>query len=148
MDAYWLDTILPDAMKLALSYALAFPIGWDREKEERTAGVRTFPIVAVASCGLALVGKSIPGATPDAYSRILQGLITGIGFIGGGAILRERGSVHGTATAASIWGIGIAGAAVGFDMYHIAIILALVTLLTLRFLQPLKKELRDEERRM
>lgn len=148
MDAYWLDTILPDAMKLALAYALAFPIGWDREKEERTAGVRTFPIVAVASCGLALVGKSIPGATPEAYSRILQGLITGIGFIGGGAILRERGSVHGTATAASIWGIGIAGAAVGFDMYHIAIILALVTLLTLRFLQPLKKELRDEERRM
>lgn len=60
-----------------------------------------------------------------------------------GAILRERGSVHGTATAASIWGIGIAGAAVGFGMYHIAIILALVTLLTLRFLL-LKKELRDE----
>ncbi|MBL8173114.1 MAG: MgtC/SapB family protein [Bryobacterales bacterium] len=144
MDAYWLDTFAPDALKLALAYALAFPIGWDREKEERTAGVRTFPIVAVASCGLALVGKSIPGATPDAYSRILQGLITGIGFVGGGAILRDRGSVHGTATAASIWGIGIAGAAVGFGMYHIAIILSLITLLTLRFLQPLKKELREE----
>lgn len=144
MDAYWLDTFVPDAMKLALAYLLAFPIGWDREKEERTAGVRTFPIVAVASCGLALVGKNIPGATPDAYSRILQGLITGIGFIGGGAILRDRASVHGTATAASIWGIGIVGAAVGFGMYHVAIILALVTLLTLRLLQPLKKELRDE----
>lgn len=139
MDVRWLDSVWPDALKLALAYALAFPIGWDREKEERTAGVRTFPIVAVASCGLVLVGVSIPGATPDAYSRILQGLITGIGFVGGGAILRARGSVHGTATAASIWSIGIVGAAVGFGMYHIAVVLSLITLLTLKLLQPLKK---------
>lgn len=144
MDAYWLDIFVPDALKLALAYALAFPIGWDREREERSAGVRTFPIVAVASCGLALVGTSIPGATPDGHSRILQGLITGIGFVGGGAILQQRGSVHGTATAASIWSIGIVGAAVGFGMYHIAMVLALVTLLTLRFLMPLKKELNKE----
>ena len=48
MDAYWLDTFAPDALKLALAYALAFPIGWDREREERTAGVRTFPIVGWA----------------------------------------------------------------------------------------------------
>ncbi len=145
MDANWLNTLVPDAMKMLLAYALAVPIGWDREKEERTAGVRTFPIVAVASCGLALVGTSIPGSGPDASSRILQGLVTGIGFVGGGAILRDRGSVHGTATAASIWSIGIAGAAVGFGMYHIAIVLAVVTLLTLRLLQPLKKEIWDHE---
>lgn len=143
VNEYWWNTFLPDALKLMLAYALAFPIGWDREKEERTAGVRTFPIVGVASCGLVLVGMSIPGATPDAYSRIVQGLITGIGFVGGGAILRERGSVHGTATAASIWSIGIVGAAVGFGMYHIAIVLTVVMLLTLRFLQPLRKGLRE-----
>ncbi|MBI3679035.1 MAG: MgtC/SapB family protein [Acidobacteria bacterium] len=87
-------------LNLGIAYALAFPIGWNREHEERSAGIRTFPIVAVASCGLAMVATGIPGATPESYSRVLQGLITGIGFVGGGAILREKAGVHGTATAA------------------------------------------------
>ena len=129
-----------DMFHLAISYALAFPIGWDREREDRSAGIRTFPIVAIGSCGLAMIGTNITGASPDTYSRILQGLVTGIGFVGGGAILKERGSVSGTATAASIFNIGIVGAAVGFGMYHIAITLSLVNYLTLRFLLPFKKE--------
>ena len=141
MDTQWLNSLFPDGLKLLLAYGLAFPIGWDREKEDRSAGLRTFPIVAVASCALALVGGSIPGATPETYSRILQGLITGIGFVGGGAILRSGSTVRGTATAASIWSIGIVGAATGLGMYHIAIILSMVTLLTLKFLQPLKDDL-------
>src|SRR5258708_31669586 len=99
------NAILTDALRLAAAYVLALPIGWNREQETHTAGVRTFPIVGVASCALALVGTSIQGASPDAYSRILQGLVTGIGFIGGGAILKDKGSVTGTATAASVWSI-------------------------------------------
>lgn len=129
-----------DMFHLAISYALAFPIGWDRERGDRSAGIRTFPIVAIGSCGLAMIGTNLTGASPDSYSRILQGLVTGIGFVGGGAILKERGSVSGTATASSIFNIGIVGAAVGFGMYHIAITLSLVNYLTLRFLLPLKKE--------
>jgi putative Mg2+ transporter-C (MgtC) family protein len=127
-----LDTVLSDLFRLALAYLLAVPIGWNRERRARGAGIRTFPIVAIASCGLALVGVRIAGAGPDAYSRILQGLITGIGFVGGGAILKERGSVSGTATAASVWNIGIVGAAVGFGTYHVAVLLSLVNWLTLK----------------
>jgi putative Mg2+ transporter-C (MgtC) family protein len=145
MDANWWSVLFQDGLKMLLAYVLAIPIGWDREKEERTAGVRTFPIVALASCGLALVGANIPGAGPDASSRILQGLVTGIGFVGGGAILRDRGSVQGTATAASIWSIGIAGAAVGLGLYHIGIVLALVTFLTLLVMRPLKEGIRESE---
>ena len=125
-----------------MAYLLALPIGWDREHEDRSAGIRTFPIVAIGSCGLAMVGTNLVGATPDAYSRILQGLVTGIGFVGGGAILKDRGNVSGTATAASIWNIGIVGACVGFGVYHIAITLALVNYLTLRYMVPLKKDAR------
>ena len=126
---------------MALAYGLAFPIGWDREREARGAGIRTFPIVAIASCGLALVAAHLPSASADSHSRVIQGLITGIGFIGGGAILTDRGTVVGTATAASVWNVGIAGAAVGFGMYQIAITLAVVNFLTLRLLGPLKSEI-------
>ena len=140
MNPAW-HSVSTDLFQLGLAYLLAFPIGWNREREHRSAGLRTFPIVAVAACGFVMLGVSIPGATPDSYSRILQGLITGIGFIGGGAILRDKGMVTGTATAASIWNIGIVGAAVGFGIYHIAIVLSLINLLTLKVLAPLKHQL-------
>lgn len=139
------DTVLSDVAQLGGAYLLALPIGWDREKGERTAGLRTFPIVAVAACGFMMLAE-LPDATADSRSRMLQGLIAGIGFIGGGAILRDRGSaaVTGTATAASIWNIGIVGAAVGMGFYPVAIILSLINLLTLKVLTPLKHHIERE----
>src|SRR5579871_2105720 len=98
--------------KVALAYALALPIGWEREQAQHSMGVRTFPLVAMASCGYVLLGHTLAGTDPAARSRIIQGLTTGIGFIGGGAIMRGQNNVHGTATAASIWNTGVVGAAV------------------------------------
>src|SRR5438874_5790730 len=100
--------------RLLIAYFLALPVGWYREKEAHTVGVRTCPLVAMASCAYVLLGR-VPQMTPDAQSRIIQGLVAGIGFIGGGAILKARGNVHGTATAASIWNFGVVGAAVAQD---------------------------------
>jgi putative Mg2+ transporter-C (MgtC) family protein len=68
-------------------------------------------------------------------------LITGIGFVGGGAILKEGATVKGTATAASIWNAGVIGAAVAMGRYEVAILLALLNLLTLRALLPLKQRI-------
>jgi len=133
-----------DLLRLGVAYALAFPLGWNREREDRSVGLRTFPIVAVAACGFTILGSSVTG-TPDSASRVLQGLITGIGFIGGGAILRDKGSVTGTATAASIWTIGIVGAAVGFGLYHIAAALAFANLVTFKVLTPLKHRLDSDQ---
>ena len=70
----------------------------------------------------------------------MQGLITGIGFIGGGAILKSNGSVRGTATAASIWNTGLIGVAVAFHRYEIAILLALINVVTLRFVRKFKED--------
>jgi putative Mg2+ transporter-C (MgtC) family protein len=100
----------PQLVSVAAAYALALPIGWEQERHERSAGLRTFPRVAVASCGYVLVAESLfAGGGGEAHSRVLQGLITGIGFIGGGAILKDGGTVRGTATAASIWNTGAVG---------------------------------------
>ncbi|HUA17530.1 MAG TPA: MgtC/SapB family protein [Bryobacteraceae bacterium] len=129
--------------QLSISYLLTMLIGWEREAEAHSAGLRTFPLVGMASCGYLL----ILGATPNAadQSRVLQGLITGIGFVGGGAILRSGTTVRGTATAASVWNAGVIGASVAMRHYGIAVILALLNVLTLRALLPLKAWI-DRER--
>jgi putative Mg2+ transporter-C (MgtC) family protein len=75
---------------------------------------------------------------------VLQGIVTGIGFIGGGAILTRKETVAGTASAASIWNTGAIGVAVAFSRFEIAIVLALLNFLSLRlFSGPLKKRLTD-----
>ena len=102
----------------------------------------------MAGCGYVMLGDLLGSHTPDAQSRIIQGLITGIGFVGAGAILKGQGDVHGTATAASIWATGAIGAAVAVGRYDVAVVLALLNLLTLRVLTPIKERLdrrADEE---
>ena len=121
---------------VGIAFVLTVAIGWDREREEHTTGVRTFPIVGMASCGYLLILG--PQADMAAQSRVLQGLITGIGFIGGGAILKEGATVKGTATAASVWNAAVIGAAVAMEHYQIAVILALMNFFTLRALLPIK----------
>ena len=144
MDLDW-TTIFRHLISVAVAYVLALPVAWDREKEVRSAGLRTFPLVAVASCGYMLVAMSILGSGSDSTSRIIQGLITGIGFIGGGAILKDRGTVHGTATAASIWNTGAIGAAAAFNRYEIAIVLSVINFATLRLLTPIKENLKQRD---
>jgi putative Mg2+ transporter-C (MgtC) family protein len=122
--------------QICLTYVLTLLIGWEREQEAHTAGLRTFPLVGVASCGFLLTLGISPHS--DDQSRVLQGLITGIGFIGGGAILKESTKVTGTATAASIWNAGVIGSAVAMEHYGIGVALALLNVVTLRALLPLK----------
>lgn len=135
--------ILPHLVALAIAYVLALPIGWNREKEERSAGLRTFPLVAVATCGFIQAAERIAIGEPEAMARIIEGLITGMGFIGGGAILRLQDSVKGTATAASLWITGAIGVAAGLGAYDVAVMLSVVTILTLWALSPFKREPRD-----
>lgn len=131
--------LLPHLAALVIAYLLAVPIGWNREREERSAGLRTFPLVAVATCGFVQAAETLTTGSPEAMARIIEGLITGMGFIGGGAILRQADSVKGTATAASLWVTGAIGAAVGLGSYDVALILAAVTVVTLWIMEPLKR---------
>ena len=137
--------IVPHAVALLIAYVLALPIGWNREKAERTAGLRTFPLVAVASCGFVQVAEGMAGNSPEAMARIIEGIIVGMGFIGGGAILRLEHSVMGTATAASLWVTGAIGVSVALGAVDVAVMLALATFATLWFLSPLKPSDRGEE---
>ena len=133
-------------LQLAVAFVLAFPIAWDREHRERSAGLRTFTLVAISTCGFLIAARSSLGPSADAESRVWQGLLTGIGFIGSGAILKTGGSVRGTATAASIWSTAAVGAAVAYGNYDIAIVLSFANFAVLRWLAPFKAEGNDDRR--
>ena len=134
---------LVDFLRVGIAFLLAVPIGWERHKSERNLGLRTFPIVAMAACGFILIARNTPGASAETEARILQGLIGGIGFIGGGAILKEGTNVKGLATAASIWCTGAIGAAVAFGRIEIALVLSLITFIALRALTPVVENQND-----
>jgi putative Mg2+ transporter-C (MgtC) family protein len=134
--------VIPHMIALAVAYVLALPIAWDREKSERSAGLRTFPLVAIASCGFIQATESLTIGNAEATARIVEGLITGMGFIGGGAILVVKTSVRGTATAASLWATGAIGTSVGLGAFDIALVLSIMTFLTLRIMVNFKP---DEE---
>ena len=127
----WRD-VVDHLLHLGVAFALALPLGWDREREQRGPGLRTFPLVAIGCCAFLLIGQSVVSGS-ESHARLLYGLMTGIGFIGGGSILKSGGSVTGTATAASIWNTGAIGAAVAWRRYEIAIALTVANFVLLRF---------------
>ena len=129
--------------KVMVAYALALPTGFERFKHDRSAGLRTFPLVALASCAYMLAASQI-GLDVASQSRILVGVMTGIGFIGGGSILKEGTSVHGTATAASLWNMGAIGVCVSYGNYGLAGLLSIVNYLSLVFMTPLEERIRRD----
>ena len=125
------DDSLDHLVHLLVAFILALPIGWHRGREEHVAGLRTFPLVAMASCGFVQTGISVLGSGAATQANIMQGVIIGVGFIGAGAIMKEGAVATGHATAASVWVVGIIGAAVGYGYYDIGLILAAANLAVL-----------------
>ena len=129
---------------MLVTYVLALPIAWNREKEERSAGLRTFPLVAVGVCGFSLLAIDV-FHDQSSQARIIQGILAGIGFIGGGSILKSDNTVTGTATAASIWVVGGIGIAVAWQRLEIALLLSALTFFTLRYVGNWKEKLPSNE---
>ena len=139
------DLIWYNLSRLAIAFVLALPVAWDRERSERTLGLRTFPLVAMASTGYMLMAHSIFHGDSSAQARLFQGLMTGIGFLGGGAIVKRGFDVRGSATAASIWSTAAMGAAVAYGLFEIAVLLSTVNFLVLRWLKPVKEKVGNDD---
>ena len=129
-------------VRLLAGLAIGTAIGLQRELTHKPAGLRTHMLVGLGTA-LFVVGAAESGMHPDALSRIVQGLATGIGFLGGGAILKltsER-EVHGLTTAAGIWMTAAASAAAGLGEIAVALIGTLLGLLVLIVFRKLEKGL-------
>ena len=134
----WTNLVL-----LGAAYVLALPIAWNREVASRSAGLRTYPMVALATCAMMLIGIKVMSST-GAEARIMQAVITGMGFIGGGAILKSKKNVVGMATAASLWATGALGIAVAWQRFEIALVLSVLTFITLQAFPSAKKLIKQD----
>jgi len=128
------------ALRLILAVFLGGMIGYERERHNRPAGLRTHILVCTGSCLMMMVsaygfGEQLGGSFVADPGRIAAGVVTGIGFIGAGTIIQQRGGVRGLTTAASIWVVSGVGLAVGIGFYlggALTTVFVLISLLLLR----------------
>ncbi|NSX15816.1 MgtC/SapB family protein [Cupriavidus taiwanensis] len=152
MESVWTEILrafraefadVPDAaeatrilVRLCMAVLLGGLIGYERESSGKAAGLRTHMLVALGSALFVLVPLQAGVPLAD-MSRVLQGLIAGIGFLGAGAILKQNDEAHikGLTTAASIWMVAAIGVAAGLGRDTTAVIATVFTLVILQILQ-------------
>lgn len=119
-------TALETVGRLALAAVLGFAIGLEREAAGQAAGERTHALVAVGSAAFALLSLgAFPGSDP---SRVAAGIVTGLGFLGAGTIVKGgEAQIHGLTTAAGIWAVGAVGVAIGSGSYLVGLATAFIT---------------------
>ncbi|MGH7711390.1 MAG: MgtC/SapB family protein [Gemmatimonadaceae bacterium] len=133
-------------LRLVAAAGAGMILGINRELKDKPAGVRTHAIVALGASIITLLGV-LPPTDATSVSRVLQGVITGIGFLGAGVILRDQtaGTIHGLTTAGTIWLAACLGAACGLGYWSVAAVAAAIALLILVLGIPFERELRRHE---
>jgi putative Mg2+ transporter-C (MgtC) family protein len=134
------------AGKIILAAVLGGLIGIEREYHGRTAGLRTNIMIAIASCLftiLSIDGFPLKGSAQDT-GRIAAQIVTGVGFLGAGALLHNKNKVRGLTTAATIWLVAAVGMAVGAGAYFLAVFTAVLAAAVLELLRPLSQQLKEQ----
>lgn len=131
LEVNWTNSIF----RLILSMFLGMIVGAERKRKGQIAGIRTFALISMGACLAMLLSIYVPqvylGLKNGDPGRIAAQVITGIGFLGGGAMIHMKGAVRGLTTAAGIWMTAIIGMAIGIGMYLISIVATVLVLLTL-----------------
>lgn len=128
--------------RLMLITLIAGLVGLEREHLKKAAGLRTNILVGIGSTLIMILSIQLQQQNPLSDidpGRIAGQVITGIGFLGAGAIIRDRGGIHGLTTAASIWVVSAIGLAVGMGFYTAALVTGFIALVTLYVLGRLEK---------
>ena len=131
--------------KLLLSMLLGAVVGFERRRKGQTAGVRTFSLISMGATLAMLLSIYVPqeylGLKNGDPGRIAAQVITGIGFLGAGAIIQMKGSVRGLTTAAGIWMVAIIGMAVGLGMYWLSVVASALILFILVLLEGIERRM-------
>lgn len=137
------------AGQITLAAILGGIIGIEREWRGRPAGFRTNILIALGSClftVLSIRGFPLNGSTAQDSARIAAQIVSGIGFLGAGALLQTRNKTKGMTTAATIWLVAAIGMAVGTGNYFLAVFTTLLTAVVLQLLRPVSKMVEHEGR--
>jgi putative Mg2+ transporter-C (MgtC) family protein len=133
------------AGKIALAALLGGILGFEREWHGRAAGLRTNILIAIASCLftiLSIEGFPLRGNAQDT-ARVAAQIVSGVGFLGAGALLQTRNKVRGLTTAATVWLVAAIGMAVGAGVYFLAAFTAILATAVLQLLRPISKQLKE-----
>lgn len=131
-------TLSNSVFRLVLAMLIGCVVGWERKRKGQVAGLRTFTLISMGACLAMLLSIYVPqeylGLKNGDPGRIAAQVVTGVGFLGGGAMIQQKGSIRGLTTAAGIWVVATLGMAVGVGMYAAAVVatvLVMITLITL-----------------
>ena len=123
--------------RLLLATALGAAVGLEREYRQKPAGLRTNILIAVGSALFTILSVEMTKGVGDT-SRVAGQIVTGIGFLGGGAIVRSGDAIHGMTTAATIWVNAAIGVAAGMGQFALATVVTALTLVVLVVLPPIE----------
>jgi putative Mg2+ transporter-C (MgtC) family protein len=128
--------------RLLLAAAIGGLLGAERELRRKTAGFRTNILIGLGCAVFTIVSATLSSASPD---RIASNIVTGVGFLGAGAIMRDQsGGVHGVTTAATVWVNAALGVAAGAGQYRLALIGAAITFVVLAIVGPIEAKVEKE----
>ncbi len=155
MDIFWeeLTSGLPDKrqlvhflIRLTAAALLGAIVGWNRERAGKPAGMRTHILVCLGTT-VFILGCSGAGMSSDALSRVIQGIVTGIGFLGAGSILKlnEERDIQGLTTAAGVWMTAAIGVAVGLGSLGVALLSTVFTLIVLALAGPFEHRSENDQ---
>jgi len=125
-----------DILKLLLSVALGGIIGLERQYREKAAGFRTIIVICIGTTVFSILSSKFGWGDP---SRIAAGIVTGIGFLGAGVIIQNKGQISGLTTAATVWYAAALGMGIGLGEYTFSFASVVIVLLILSFFPYLEK---------
>jgi len=140
-----------DVISIILATILGAVIGIERELSGKAAGLRTNVLICLGAAIFTIISKRMVDVTEGSTTRIAAQIVTGVGFLGAGAVIQDRGGVHGLTTAATIWLVASIGMACGAGFYKLAVASTLIVIIVLlgllqlvRFLKRYKKKISTE----
>ncbi|MHC4580666.1 MAG: MgtC/SapB family protein [Planctomycetota bacterium] len=132
-----------DALSIILATVLGAAIGLERELSGKAAGLRTNVLICLGAAVFTIISKRMVEGSDGSLVRIAAQIVSGVGFLGAGAVIQDRGGVHGLTTAATIWLVASIGMACGAGFYKLACISTLlaviVLVVVLRLIRPIER---------
>lgn len=132
-----------DLLPILLAVVCGAAIGLEREFKHKAAGLRTNVLICLGAALFTIISSKMAG-DKDSITRIAAQIVTGVGFLGAGAVIQDRGGIHGLTTAATIWLVASIGMACGAGFYLLAIITTVLAIVVLLGLAQVDKRLRPD----
>lgn len=137
----WLVFLDTDVAPMALAMALGGLVGLERQLNDKPAGLRTMMLICLAAATFTMHTERFES---DSAARVVQGIVTGVGFLGAGVLIHTQGSVQGLTTAATIWLVSGIGIGCGLRHFKTAIISTILALAVLWLLAPIDRKLKQK----